>query len=168
MSWVCHICGKSHDELPLSFAADYPDNYANMSADERESRAVIGTDQCIIDQKEFYVRGCLEIPIQNDDRVFLWGLWASMWEKDFDELDDCWETEGRETRFGPYKGRLANALNKDYYPSAANLKLTIRLSAVGQRPLFFIDEPDHPLAIAQRDGMTMKQVEELVAGLLHL
>ena len=108
MSWVCHICKEVHDDLPLSFAADYPDKYANMSADERELRTVIGSDQCVIDQKEFYIRGCLEIPIQNDDRIFLWGLWASMWEKDFDEVSDYWETAGRETRFGPYKGRLGN------------------------------------------------------------
>jgi hypothetical protein len=33
--------------------------------------------------------------------------------------------------------------------------------------LFFIDEPEHPLAVAQRDGMTLKQVEELAAKLLH-
>jgi hypothetical protein len=43
----------------------------------------------------------------------------------------------------------------------------IRLCPVGQRPLFFVDEPDHPLAIAQREGMTIKQVEQLAANLLH-
>lgn len=167
MSWICSTCGETHDDLPLSFAADYPDKYANMTADERELPAVIGTDQCIIDQKEFYIRGCLEIPIKNGDRIFLWGLWAAIHEEDFDEVSATWETEGRETRFGPYKGRLANGLIKNYYPPALNLKLTINLGQVGQRPLFFIDEPSHPLATAQREGMTMKQVEELVALLLH-
>jgi len=62
MSWVCETCGQSHADLPFSFAADYPDNYANMSLDQRDLRAVIGSDQCIIDQAQFYIRGCLEIP----------------------------------------------------------------------------------------------------------
>jgi len=167
MGWVCRSCGEVHEELPLSFAVDFPDNYANLNRDDRENRAVINSDQCVIDQKEFYIRGCLEIPIREDNRVFLWGLWAFMWEEDFDELETCWDEEGRETRFGPYKGRLSNKLSDVYFPSIANLKVSIRLQPLGTRPLFFIDEPEHPLAMAQRDGMTLKQVEDLVSKLLH-
>jgi hypothetical protein len=167
MSWACSTCGEVHEDLPFSFAADYPDHYANLTTEDRESRTVIGTDQCIIDQKEFYIRGCLEIPIQDEDRIFLWGLWAAMREEDFDEVSNSWETQGRENRFGPYKGRLANGLMMNYYPPALNLKLTIRLGPVGQRPLFSIDEPEHPLAIAQRDGMTLLQAVKLATDLLH-
>jgi hypothetical protein len=47
----------------ISFAADFPDMYANMDRDLRDTRAVIGSDQCIIDQKWFFIRGCLEVPI---------------------------------------------------------------------------------------------------------
>ncbi len=167
MAWVCKKCGRVHEELPLSFALDSPDNYANLSQDERDIKATIGTDQCIIDQKEFYIRGCLEIPIQNDDRVFLLGLWASVREEDFDELETRWDEEGRETRSGLYKGRLGNKLSDIYFPSLANLKLTIQLQPVGTRPLFFIDELDHPLAKAQRDGLTIEQGEDLASKLLH-
>ena len=165
MSWICGTCGETHEELPLSFAADYPDNYANLSPDQRDIRTTIGSDQCIIDQKQFYIRGCLEIPIQDSDQVFLWGLWALIWEKDYDEIEESWEEQGRECR-GPFKGRLGNALS-EYDVSTFNLPLTIKLQPVGTRPLFFIDEPEHPLAVAQRDGMTLKQVEELAAKLLH-
>jgi Uncharacterized protein conserved in bacteria (DUF2199) len=56
MSWVCGTCGETHEELPLSFATDYPDNYANLTSDQRDVRTIIGSDQCIIDQKEFYIR----------------------------------------------------------------------------------------------------------------
>jgi hypothetical protein len=35
----------------------------------------------------------------------LWGLWAIVWEKDFDEIEDCWETQGRENKHGPFKLR---------------------------------------------------------------
>jgi|GEM_PF-4188272 len=48
MSWTCATCGKNHEDVPLSFAADYFDNYANMSVDEREQRAIAGSDQCVI------------------------------------------------------------------------------------------------------------------------
>ena len=47
--------------------------YANMKRDERDARAIIGSDQCVIDQKCFLIRGCLEIPITGCDEPLLWG-----------------------------------------------------------------------------------------------
>jgi len=166
MSWVCETCGQSHADLPFSFAADYPDNYANMSLDQRDLRAVIGSDQCIIDQAQFYIRGCLEIPILNTDQVFLWGLWALLWEADFDEIDNNWDKEGRESHVGPFKGRLANQLSA-YDESTFMVPVTVTLRPVATRPLFFVDDPDHPLGIAQRNGMTIEQAQELASELLH-
>ena len=62
-SFVCSSCGLEHAGVPLSFAADYPDPYANLSLDDRDARAIAGSNQCIIDQREFYIRGFLELPI---------------------------------------------------------------------------------------------------------
>lgn len=50
-SYECAACGQTHADLPLSFAADSPDMYANMDRDERDARCVRGSDQYIIDQK---------------------------------------------------------------------------------------------------------------------
>jgi hypothetical protein len=166
MSWICHTCGEKHDDIPLSFAADYPDNYANLSPEAKQERTIIGSDQCVIDEADFYIRGCLEIPIQNSEEIFLWGVWASLWKEDYLEIADCWEEEGRENTHGPFKGRLGNSL-KEYPQGTANLKLTVKLRPVGERPLFFIDEPAHALAIAQSRGMTREQVNELVSSLMH-
>jgi hypothetical protein len=95
VEYKCVTCGKSHEGLPLSFAADSPDMYANMNRDERDARSVRGSDQYIIDQKWFFIRGCLEIPITGSSDVFLWGLWASFHEEVFDEISECWELVGR-------------------------------------------------------------------------
>ena len=88
-TFKCATCGQVHDGVPLSFAADFPDTYANMSREDRDTRCIIGSDQCIIDQK-FFVRGCLEIPITGSDDAFLWGLWASLREEVFDEISESW------------------------------------------------------------------------------
>ena len=100
---ICATCGQSHEGIDFSFAADSPDPYANLSSDKRDTRAILTTDHCIIDQKMFFLRGCLEIPIIGHSDPFLWGLWAIVWEKDFDEIDDCWESPGREKTHGPFK-----------------------------------------------------------------
>jgi len=165
MSYICHHCGQAHEGIPLSFAADFPDQYANMSLEDRDIRSIITSDQCIIDSEVFYVRGLLEIPIVGSEERFLWGLWASVREEIFDELDESWEEKGRENRHGPFKARLANKLG--VYPDTLNLRMTIKVQPVGTRPLFFIDEEDHPLAVVQRVGMSANETQELVSRLLH-
>jgi hypothetical protein len=136
-----------------------------MSLEDRDNRTILGTDQCIIDSEVFYVRGVLEISIRDSDEKFLWGLWASVKEEVFDEFSDSREEQGRENRHGPFKARLGNKLS--VYPETFNLKITITVQPVGTRPLFFIDEEEHPLAVAQRVGMSANETQELVSRLLH-
>jgi hypothetical protein len=164
-SYICGTCGKSHEGIPFSFAADFPDAYANLSHDERESRAIVGSDQCIIDQQQFFLRGCLELPIIGHSEPFLWGLWATVWEKDFEEIADCWELQERERTHGPFKGRLANSI-KDY-PETLNLKLKVVLQPLGTRPLFYIGESEHPLANEQQNGISYQQALQRASFYLH-
>jgi hypothetical protein len=137
-----------------------------LSVEEREQRAVAGSDQCIIDDNQFYIRGCLELPLIESDGVFLWGLWASVWKDDYLEITECWEEQGREDSHGPFLGRLGNSLTV-YAPETFNLKLSVKLRPVGERPLFIVEDPDHPLGLAQRNGMTHQQVQDLVSALMH-
>jgi len=37
--------------------------YASMGREARDARADIGRDQCVIDQKWFFIRGYLDIPV---------------------------------------------------------------------------------------------------------
>jgi len=165
-NYKCATCGKTHAELPMSFAAEFPDQYANMTRDERDAKAVIGSDQCIIDQQRFFIRGCLEIPIVGSDEIFLWGLWASIKEEVFDQIEAGWKLQGRERSHGPFKGRLANSLAE--YPETINLKTKIVVQPVGTRPLFMIEEREHPLAMEQSSGITRERAAEMASLSLHL
>ena len=165
-NYVCRTCGQTHEGVPLSFAADFPDMYANMSESDRGTRALIGSDQCIVDEEWFFIRGCLEIPILESSEVFVWGLWASIKEEVFNEISESWEEEGRERRRGPFKARLANSLSE--YPETLNVKLRILIQPAGTRPLFIIEEAEHPLAVAQQRGISRLEAMELSATLLHV
>ncbi|HLY99826.1 MAG TPA: DUF2199 domain-containing protein [Candidatus Angelobacter sp.] len=163
--FFCATCREFHPGLPFSYAADAPDSYVQLKEDERERRAVLGSDQCIIDEKQFFLRGLVELRIIGSTDIFLWGVWASILEKDFDEISEYWETSGREKLIGPYKGRINNALSE--YPNTFNLKCTIRIQPVGARPLFYIDEPEHPLAQEQRAGISLHRVQQIASALIH-
>jgi hypothetical protein len=163
--YFCATCGQFHSGLPISYAADSPDSYAWLKESEREERAVLGSDQCIIDEEKYFLRGLIELPIIGFTDVFLWGVWASIWKEDFDEISKHWDTPGREGMIGPYKGRLNNGLSE--YPDTFNLKCNIRIQPVGSRPLFYIDEPDHPLAKEQRHGISLDRIQQIASCLMH-
>ena len=164
--YVCSTCGKQHDKIPFSFAAEFPDPYANLSRDDRENRALISSDQCIIDHAQFFLRGCIELPIVASEEVFLWGVWARVHEPDFDEIHENWNSARRENRIGPFKGRLANSLS--IYPQTLSMKLTIQIQPVGERPLFLLDEPEHPLTQEQQNGLSLEKARQYACLLLRL
>lgn len=164
-SWACRVCGKKHKTIELSFAAHFPDMYAGLKRAERDVRAVISSDQCVVDEKYFFIRGCLEVPVIGQSEPFLWGLWAMVREHVFDEIEECWELEGREKLHGPFKARLANSLS--VYPETFNLKVKVILQPMGARPLFVCQEDHHPLTLEQRDGISQERAIELACLLLH-
>jgi hypothetical protein len=163
---LCSCCGQEHGALPFSLSADFPDAYVGLTVDERKTRASLSSEQCIIDQEQFYVRGCIEIPVRGTNGVFLWGVWAKVEDQVFDAISEHWDSEGRETKIGPYDGLLANSLS--IYPKTLDLKLKIQIMPVGVRPLFRIEDEDHSLAIEQRYGITQEHAQEYACHLFRL
>ena len=161
--YFCASCKQFHSELPISYGCDEPDSYLSLTSEDRAARALLAASQCIIDNQRYFVRGLIEIPILGLNEPLLWGIWASVWKQDFEEMDQYWHVQGREKLIGPYKGRLNNSLSE--YPDTLNLKCTIQVSPVGERPLFYIHELDHPLAIEQRHGISLERVQQIASKL---
>jgi hypothetical protein len=54
-----------------------------------------------------------------------------------------------------------------YSPSTLNLKTNVHTQPVGLRPLVELEPTDHPLAVEQRDGITVARVQEFAERLLN-
>jgi hypothetical protein len=50
----CSACGEWHDELPMSFGTDAPYWYDAIAPEERERRAELYSDQCIVDDEHLF------------------------------------------------------------------------------------------------------------------
>ncbi len=48
--------------------------YLQIPEEEREQRCLPGSDDCIIDEQYFFVRGCIDIPVSGQNDVFTWGV----------------------------------------------------------------------------------------------
>jgi hypothetical protein len=161
--WTCRCCGKQFDALPLSFASVAPYPWFALPEAERRTRAQLSSDQCVIDGKEFYIRGCLEISVLGNDDPFVWGVWVSVSEASFERIGQLWEIEIREHE-PSFFGWLCTELT--VYPQTCGLKTQLHLRNGGIRPFIEVEPTDHPLAVEQRTGMSLNRVEEIAAELL--
>ena len=163
-AWTCGCCGKQFHTLPLDFSCDAPDYWAQIPESERAQHGKCDSDLCMIDRRDFFVRGCLEIPIIGRDDRFVWGMWVSVSETNFHRILDLWTAPDAENE-PPMFGWLCNDI--PLYPRTLELATHVHLRSGGRRPAIELEPTDHPLAIEQRDGISIARVEEIAAQLMR-
>lgn len=162
----CSTCGAFHSGLPFSYGSPAPAPYFDIPEAERESRTLLSSDQCIIDNEHFFVLGRLEIAVPDgEESLFSWNVWVSLSKENFERMSQLWETEGRENE-PPYFGWLSTKL-PCYDDDTFLLKTNVHTRPVGERPYVELEPTDHPLAIEQRNGITVKRVQEIAECVSH-
>jgi hypothetical protein len=161
--YQCRCCGEWHDELPFAYHAMQPDYWSPELADDDGSW--LADEVCVIGDEHFFVRGLIRLPVTDADDDFDWGVWVSLSRDNFARMTEVWDLEGRESE-PPMFGWLSVELPA-YGPSTLNLKTMVHTQPVGVRPLIELEPTDHPLAVEQRDGITVARVQALAEQLLH-
>lgn len=159
----CSSCGQVHEGVP-TFGAAAPLSFYAVPEAERFSRCSLGSDDCVIDEQHFFVRGCLELPVISLDEQFVWGVWVSLSKENFTEWVGSYG-EAHRSHLGPYFGWLDAWIKP--YPATMNLKTRVHLRDHGIRPFIELEPTDHPLAIEQREGITTDRVAELYRIMVH-
>jgi hypothetical protein len=165
IGYTCRTCGEFHAEVALCYGAEAPVYWEAIPEAERNDRGELSSDQCIIDDEHFFILGRLLIPIHDNSEPFCWLVWVSLSERNFSRAHELWRAPGREDE-PPYFGWLSTQL--PCYPDTVNLKTNVHTSPVGERPSIELEPTDHPLAIEQRNGITMQRVYELAECIEHL
>ena len=164
MRFTCSTCGEVHHGLPdVSF--DAPIYYYQIPKDDRERLATLSSDLCVIENRDFFVRGVLEIPIRGTAEAFGWGVWASLSQKHFERYVEIFEADPPPSGEGPWFGWLSNRLPN--YPDTLNLKTRVHLLSGRRRPFIELEPTDHPLAVHQRAGIEMEALLKIIDEHLH-
>ena len=71
------------------------------------------------ESRTFFVRGCVEIPVLNEEDPFIWNIWVSLSEENFHRMINLWESDEREHE-PPYFGWFSVSIPG--YPETLNLK----------------------------------------------
>jgi hypothetical protein len=155
MKFRCHTCGKMHDDLP-DIGADKPDQWWSVPAKERSKRIKLTKDACVIDD-DYFIRGVIEIPIHDYPERFGFGVWVSQKKENFFKYRENPDTD----KIGPFFGWLCTRIA--YYEDSTSLLKTMAHFRTGNlRPTIELEPTDHPLAVDQRNGITLDKAWEIV------
>jgi hypothetical protein len=163
MRWKCQDCGAEHSEAPLCFGIDAPWR-ALVSDTEFESRVELSSDQCVVDQCYFFIRGHIQIPIHGCSESLEFSVWSSLSERSFVHMCERWDAPDR-ANDPPYFGWLSSPIA--VYSDTIHLKLSVQSRDLGLTPLFTVEPTDHPLAIDQRSGISIGRWHKIAHELMH-
>jgi hypothetical protein len=108
-------------------------------------------------------RGCLDIPVDEQNEPFVWGVWVSLSKVNFDRYV---ASIGKpSTGEGPYFGWLCSRLPG--YPETLHLKTNVYFRAGHLRPSTEVEPTDHPLAIDLRSGISQEGLRQVTQAHLH-
>jgi hypothetical protein len=163
LHFICSRCGKTHDGLAdLVFSAPY--FYYTVAEDERADRCFLNSDLCTIDDQDYFIRGCLEVPITDHDELFTWGAWCSVSHENFKRYIGTFD-EPHQSHIDPFFGWLSVRLPT--YPDTLRLKVMAHLRDHGTRPRFELEPTDHPLSIDCRFGIAVSRLQEIYEANIH-
>ena len=163
MTFTCRCCGHVHEGLAdLVFAAPY--YYYTVPADQREQRCTLTSDMCSIDDQDFFIRGCLDIPIVGRSDRFSWGAWCSVSRANFSKYREVFD-QPHQSDVGPFFGWFSVRLPG--YPDTLGLKVRAHRRDERTRPLFELEESPHPLSLECRLGIPEARLQEIYEAHLH-
>lgn len=156
MGYRCSKCGELHEGLP-DIGMDYPDHYWDVPEGERGERVEVTSDTCVINDEDFFIRGVIEIPVSDYPESFGLGVWVSQKRENFYTYLENFDSG----EIGPYFGWLCNSI-RYYEEETLLLKTTAHFRGEGLRPSIEVERTGHPLAVDQREGISLEKAWEIV------
>lgn len=155
----CPSCSEKHAGLP-ALAYRLPDAIHALPDSEQLKRADLSSDLCTLDGNRFFIRSVLQLPIIDMPEMFDFGPWIETTVSDFARYAVHGQASTGANHTLP--GWMANDL--PLYPRSGGLPCAIAYGAGdSERPLVTIVDGDHPLARAQRHGIDLPRVRQLVS-----
>jgi hypothetical protein len=158
----CSSCDSWHEGFP-DIGFDQPLYASEVPEHEGKRRVFLTTDLCVVDDEHFFVRCILFIPIEGIDDQFGWGVWSTLSKKNFLRYQEHYEEDM--SGWQPMFGLLSNQIPE--YPDTLNLKLSLQTKKKNARPNATLEPTDHPLAVDQKNGMSLEKALKIADPFLH-
>ena len=130
---------------------------------KKHKKTFLDEDYCAIEDRDFFVRGIIHLPIIGTAETLRWGVWGSLSRDNFNKLrtmDDNARRVEQPAVFSWMSTRLPE------YPDTLNLKMYAHIQEPGMRPNFELELTDHPLSQQYHKGISPERVKEIMFGRL--
>lgn len=165
VKYKCSCCGKEHEEWP-ALVYDSPIYYSDLSEEDKKNIAELTSDICIIKHPEHthrFVRGVLNIPVNDSCCHLEYGLWVSLSEKSFEDYQDNYNNDDRE---GAYFGWTCN--NIEGYDTTLSIASDVLVQKNGFRPYIVPhDGNDHVLVNDYYNGISLLEAEKRINAVIQ-
>jgi hypothetical protein len=155
MSYHCTCCGQLHEGLP-AIGSKEPALYYDIPEEERAERVQLTSDTCIIDGEDYFIRGVLSIPVRGQEQTLDFGVWVSQKKENFEQYLAHPDTAD----IGPFFGWFSTHIG--LFAPILGLKSRAHFQGGKLRPLIELEPTRHPLAVAQRKGISLKYAWRIV------
>lgn len=174
LRWKCGGCDEWHTGPCLDFGYDAPiywrkqyeeaNRASNLSTDRNEGwpKTFLSGDYCSIEDRDFFVRGNIHLPIIGTTETLCWGVWGSLSREHFERLMRMDDAESVE--LPPVFSWLSNRIRE--YSDTLNLKMYAHIQNSNLRPKFELEPTSHPLSQEYHHGITAGRVKEIMLGRL--
>lgn len=153
----CPCCGKLVPPHDMELAYRLPDAIACMSQEAVDEHCKYNNDYVVCEDKYFYIRCVIILPIHDSGRDYAIGAWAQVSQNSFNRIWDLWDEEDQSSE-QPIRGLLANNvhLNKNCEDS----EVEVHLTGASTRPVILIKDPECSLFQEQQYGITIHRASE--------
>ena len=171
LKWKCGSCDEWHTGPILDIGFDEPHYWSKEFEEsarwtvlpsgelEKNSGTFLDSDYCAIEDRDFFVRGLISLPILGAAETFCWGVWGSLSRENFEKLIRADHANER-LEIPAMFSWLSN--NIPDYPDTLSLKMYAHIQEPGLRPEFWLERSDHPLSQENHHGISPERVKEIM------
>lgn len=158
--WKCTSCEEWHRGPCLDIGYSAPHYWSKQYQDgQKDSGTFLTKDYCAIENRDFFVRGLIEIPILGTDQTFCWGVWGSLSKENFEMLLNMDEDPGR-AGLQPMFSWLSTRIPE--YPETLSMKMYAHIQEPRLRPKFELESTDHPLSQEYHKGLSPERIKQIM------
>ena len=171
LRWKCGHCERWHtgpildiafkepDYWPDSYEANSPWQVLTNGVIEKTCKSFLCRNYCAIDDRDFFVRGMIHLPIIGAAETFRWGVWGSLSRESFETFLRT-ENDPNRIEISPAFSWLSSQIPE--YPDTLNLKMYAHVQEPGVCPYFRLEKSNHPLAQEYHHGISPERVKEIM------
>jgi hypothetical protein len=138
-----------------------PDVIFALPVAERDARAVVSSDLCILDDERYFIRCVMTVPVLDCDDTIDYGPWVEIESQDFGRYAVHFNGGGHPSWVAA-EGYLANAFPAHAH-TTLGLNCMVRVASdKSQRPTVEILDDSHPLQAEQVTGVPLPRALEIV------